>query len=330
MPVLSFAEALKETAPKTGQLRHLLVGNGFSMAQGGARFDYPTLLERSGLPDNGEIRNVFRQLRTVDFEEVMRALEHAAVIEAAYGECARSDRFNRDAGVVRDALIQAVREVHPGLQFDIPEDQRTACATFLRNFDQIFTLNYDLLLYWVIIHGARAHHRDGFGLGETIDGFRTFSLSANCTVFFVHGALHLFLDDQNGTRKRVVTNATIVNDITETIRRSRRLPLFVAEGTDAQKMRKINSVPYLRHAYEQLINCNGSLFIFGHSASENDSHIYAAVTRSRITTIYYCVFRPQDALSEVQARLARRLASNPRIQVKYVDSGTVTVWEAAA
>lgn len=326
MPVLSFAEALEETAPAT---RHLLVGNGFSMAQGGQRFNYLTLLERSGLPEDGEIRNVFRQLGTSDFEEVMRALEHAAVIEAAYGEHARSDRFNRDANLVRDALIHAVHEVHPGVQFDIPEEQRTTCADFVRQFHNIFTLNYDLLLYWVIIHGARRVHRDGFAFGEEINGFRTFSQAADCTVFFLHGALHLFLDNQNDTQKRVVTNATIVDDITETIRRQRKLPLFVAEGTAAQKMRKINSVQYLRHAYEQLSKLNGSLFIFGHSADQvKDKHIYDAVARSHILTIYFCVHRPQDALAEVQARLASFLATSPNKQVKYVDSGTVSVWGA--
>jgi hypothetical protein len=269
---------------------------------------------------------VFRQLGTVDFEEVIRALEHAAVIEAAYGESARSERFNADAGIVRDALIHAVREVHPGLQFDIPESQKTASAAFLRNFHTIFTLNYDLLLYWVILHGASSHHSDGFGLGDAVNGFRTFSPSANCTAFFVHGALHLFLDDQNDTQKRIMTGATIVNDITETIRLSRKLPLFVAEGTAAQKMRKINSVPYLRHAYEQLSGCNGSLFIFGHSAEGKDSHIYNAVARSRIDTIYFCVYRPENTLLESQTRLAPLVARNPHIQVKYVDSGTASVW----
>jgi hypothetical protein len=42
MPVLSFTEAVEKTEPET---RHLLAGNGFSIAQGGARFDYLTLLD---------------------------------------------------------------------------------------------------------------------------------------------------------------------------------------------------------------------------------------------------------------------------------------------
>jgi len=91
-------------------------------------------------------------------------------------------------------------------------------------------------------------------------------------------------------------------------------------------MRKVNSVPYLRHAYQELRRCNGSLFIFGHSAGEKDKHIYDAIASSQIGKIYFCVHRPQDALLEVQARLAPFVAVNPRKEVRYVDSGTVNVW----
>jgi hypothetical protein len=321
--LLTSAQALEESAQTS---RHLLVGNGFSMAQGGARFDYQTLLDRSGLPPGGEIRNVFQLLHTVDFEEVMKALEAAAVIENAYGDAARAGRFNADADALREALIHAVRQVHPGIQFDIPEVQRTNCAAFLRKFVTVFTLNYDLLAYWVILHGAQNQHSDGFGLEEAVAGFRTFSMGGNCSVYFLHGALHLFRDDQLNTQKRVVTNVTIIEDIAQTIRHLRKLPLFVAEGTTAQKMRKINSVSYLRHGYDRLQERDGSLCIYGHSAGEKDGHIYSAIGRSQINTIYCCVFRPADNFVEMQARLAPFSVRYPGIELKYVDGGTVDVW----
>ena len=43
-----------------------------------------------------------------------------------------------------------------------PKVQRDACAVFLKHFGTIFTLNYDLLLYWVILHAAAKEFRDGF------------------------------------------------------------------------------------------------------------------------------------------------------------------------
>jgi hypothetical protein len=59
------------------------------------------------LEEDGLVRNVFRVLSTVDFEEVMHALEHAATIEEAYGETRRAKQFQTDAGVVRESLIHA-------------------------------------------------------------------------------------------------------------------------------------------------------------------------------------------------------------------------------
>lgn len=324
--LISFEDALAGTRPET---RHVLIGNGFSRAQSDDdRFAYSSLLEKSGLADDHPIRNVFASLDTVDFEAVMRALEHAALVEEAYGEEGRARTLTDDAAELREALIHAVREVHPGIQFDVPEDQRTACAEFLSRFSKVFTLNYDLLLYWVILHGARAHHSDGFGLGEASAGFRKFSEAAHCSVYFLHGALHLFLDRQQETEKRIVTGVTIVDDITETIRRRQRMPLFVAEGTSGQKLRKINSVPYLRHCYETLQELEGSLFVFGHSADENDQHIYAALGRSDVEELYFFVHRPEENLPAMRERLAVFRERHRGISVRYIDAAEANVWGA--
>ena len=44
----------------------------------------------------------------------------------------------------------------------------------------------------------------------------------------------------------------VIATITDTIVNKKRFPVYVAEGTSQQKMRKINSVAYLRHCYETL------------------------------------------------------------------------------
>ena len=50
-------------------------------------------------------------LDTFDFEEGMRALEHAAKIETAYSDKEKSTQFQQDAEKVREALITAIRAV---------------------------------------------------------------------------------------------------------------------------------------------------------------------------------------------------------------------------
>lgn len=306
--------------------RSLLIGNGFSIAQAGAQFSYASLLDKAGLAPNNPVRNVFTALHTVDFEQVMQALQHAAQIEDAYGEADRATVFRNDATAVREALIHAVREVHPGISFDIPQVQRDRCGTFLRNFNSIFTLNYDLLLYWVILKMGGGVFTDGFGLGSTDGGFRTFSPQAMCNTYYLHGALHLFLGPKRETLKRIVTTGAIIDEIARTIRDRGQLPLFVAEGSSTQKMARINSVPYLRNAYDKLKDLNGSIFVHGHSVAENDFHLYNAIFSSDVDKMFFCVHRPDENLQGIRERLAPFSVRNDEIEVIYVDSATVQIW----
>jgi hypothetical protein len=320
---LSFSDAIKASGSNA---RTVLLGNGFSIAQAGSQFAYTNLLEKSGLAEGSPVRNVFQVLDTFDFEIVMKALVDAAQIELAYGDKDRSKKFTEDAAAVREALIHAIRGVHPGVQFDIPIAQRDACAVFLKNFESIFTLSYDLLLYWVILHAATKEFQDGFGLGETTDGFRKFNAGGYCNTYYLHGALHLFVDAELDTLKRIVTTNTIIDDIATTIRDRAQLPLFVAEGSVSQKLARIRSVPYLTYCYNELSSSTGSIFIFGHAASDNDAHIYDAICRSRVERVFVFVHQPKVNLERMRERLARYAERRRNIKWSYVDAATARVW----
>ncbi len=317
---------LNDVLEATAKLpRAVLLGNGFSIAQSGGQFGYGSLLEHSGLAGDAPVRQLFEMLQTVDFEEVMHALEAAALVESAYADQRRSEQFRVDAGVIRDALIHAVRTVHPGIQFEIPEDDMAACADFLGKFQQVFTLNYDLLLYWVILNAPNNKHNDGFGLGAQIGGFRTFSEQAYCSVYYLHGALHLFLNDELETQKRISAGG-IIDAIARSIKKRKQLPLFVAEGTSIQKASKIHSIPYLRHCYEQLSTIQGSLFVFGHSASGVDHHIYDAIFESRITIFVCFVHDPKNQLNAVAEKFAPYQVRREDVAFYYVDASSANVW----
>ncbi|GAA0008472.1 hypothetical protein ACVIWV_000726 [Bradyrhizobium diazoefficiens] len=319
---IPFDQAIKDSNAN----RSLLIGNGFSIAQGGGKFSYGNLLDQSNLSAGGSIRNVFNTLNTVDFELVMEALESAAKIEEAYGANDRAATFTTDAVSVREALIHAVREVHPAISLDIPQEQRDRCGQFLRKFGNVFTINYDLLLYWVILSVGGKIFTDGFGLGDEVDGFRTFSEDGICNTYYLHGALHLFLGEERDTLKRVVTRGAIIDEIAATIRRRNQLPLFVSEGSSTQKMARINSVPYLRYCYDKLSELTGDLFIYGHSIAENDYHLYDAVFRSSIDELYICVYKPDENLQAVKERIAPFSTRNGDIEITYVDASTAQIW----
>lgn len=318
--VISFDAALKKAATKGCSL---LLGNGFS-----ARYSsYKNLYEKADFSADDAVRALFDRLETVNFEQVVKTLEDASVVAAAYGHEDQSKLFEDDAVRVREGLVNAVRTAHPPYRDDIAR-MIPSCVEFLSSFGKVFTLNYDLLLYWVII--GRQQFSDGFGLGTESNGFRgPFKTGARCTIFNVHGGLHLYQTADYEIEKRLATAAGMIDAIAETISQDDRFPVYVAEGTSSAKLSRINEVPYLKHCYQQLCDCTGALFVYGHSASDSDAHIYKALFKSGIDHIYFCIFKPTaDSLAEMNGKLSYFQKSNgSRIGYTFVDAESAAVWE---
>ena len=147
---ISFKEALLEAGEKN---RHVLLGNGFSIALRPDIFTYNTLYEKA--MESGrltsEMQKVFDQLGTTDFEQVMEALQNAAALIRYYEESnpKLATQLEKDAELLRDVLAETIAANHPARPYEVSEEQHASCRRFLSNFTgSIYTLNYDLLLYW--------------------------------------------------------------------------------------------------------------------------------------------------------------------------------------
>jgi hypothetical protein len=319
--VTSFADALAATE---GVDRTLLIGNGFSAEF----FAYQTLLESSGLEPNSPLRNLFDELQTVDFEAAINALEGAALVARAYGDPVRSEEMMAGAQQVREALVHAVNDTHPLHRGELAFRYESA-AGFISNFARVFTLNYDLLLYWVNLERSRLN--DGFGLGERTENGRfhgPFKEGARCSIFNLHGGLHLFADQEGEVFKALDTGEGVVSTLTHEITQRHRLPIYVAEGSSSQKVRKINTIPYLRHCHQTLSAIETPVFVYGHSAAANDAHVYRSIFTSNAQHVYFGVFEPTD---EKVAVLDGHLANYQRAAMSetpysFFDSGSANVW----
>lgn len=321
--VIPFDEAVAAT---DGRDRSLLIGNGFSIEF----FNYRTLLQNAGLADDDPLWSLFDALETADFEMVIRALEEAAVVEGVYDQEEQAARLRGDAQRLREALVHSIRATHPEHREDIV-DRIPSCVQFLKHFATLFSLNYDLLLYWVQLD-LRRQFRDGFGLGDERAGFLgPFKEGAHCEIYNVHGGLHLFKRSDGEVEKRLMGSTGVIDAIARTITADRRLPLYVAEGTWQGKMAKINSVRYLRHCYEQLKSSEGMFFIYGHSANQNDRHIYRALFNSNIDHLYFCIHRPTADLNEIDGELARyKHRFGSAVDYTFVDAESARVWDRPA
>jgi hypothetical protein len=317
--IITFDEAIKATEDKD---RTLLIGNGFSATY----FSYKTLLAASGIAEGSALRNVFDALRTVDFEKVVRALEDASLIEAAYGHEGRATDLSKDAQTVRESLVQAVNATHPAHREDL---DYSISAAFLRHFNTVFSLNYDLLLYWTMLEETKL--RDGFGLGTQVGRFLgPFREDAYCTVYNLHGGLHLFDNGDGEVIKALHTGDGVIATITDTIERKQRLPIYVAEGTSRQKMQKIESIAYLRHCYAKLRENAATVIVYGHSADESDAHIYRAIFESGVRHIYFGVYQPdQDKVKSLDGQLAKyQKVWGKGATYEFYDSESAGVWGA--
>lgn len=319
--VMSFDDALAATV---GTDRALLIGNGFSTEY----FDYATLLDESGFAPGSAIRNLFDGLGTTDFEAAIQSLEAAALVATAYGDHARAADFLADSELVREGLVRAVNATHPAHRNDLAFRYEPA-SQFIGHFRSIFTLNYDLLLYWVNLE--RADLNDGFGLGErSADGrfYGPFRTDARCSIYNLHGGLHLFETEGETLSKALDFGDGVLATISHQIGVRHRLPLYVAEGTSRQKVRKINSSSYLRHCRETLVANTSPVFVYGHSAAENDEHIYRSLFASASPHIYFGVYQPNDdKVACLDGRLALyQRSTGSETPYSFFDSQSAAVW----
>jgi hypothetical protein len=321
--IISFQDAIDATKDED---RALLVGNGFSIDH----FSYKTLLAEAGLEDGSPIKALFEGLETVDFEAVIRALENAIIVEHAYGNDDHAVELEADAQTVREALVTAVNATHPAHREDLAFKYESAAA-FLKHFGSVFSLNYDLLLYWVSFELPKLY--DGFALGKKHHDGRfqgPFQEAAYCQIFNLHGGLHLFQDKIGNVYKALDHGKGVRATITDEIAKNCNLPLYVAEGNWPAKLKKINSVEYLRHCYRTLRDTTGNVFILGHSADQNDSHIYRAIFGSKAKHVWFGIYKPDDAKLRVfNAKLtAFHTIGGRQVSYSFFDAETAQVWDA--
>lgn len=95
---------------------------------------------------------LFDGLSTRDFERVLAYLQNAAAVAEHYaGRPAEGEQLRAEAIGLREALITAIIDGHPADQYALTNIEKDSCARFLLRFENIFTTNYDLLLYWVLV-----------------------------------------------------------------------------------------------------------------------------------------------------------------------------------
>lgn len=351
--VITFAEAIEQS--QGYKKRHLMLGNGFSIAYKYDIFTYRSLLEEADFTDLPEAREVFDALDTVDFEAIIRALQESAKILSVYGvDRELQEKLEEHSDRLKSTLVQTIAGKHPEGPFDVEEHQYASVRKFLSHFignnteGNIYTLNYDLLLYWAVMHEEEENptelvKSDGFGKEEGNEeaGYVVWHGETSAhgqRIHYLHGALHLF------DAGRELKKFTWINTGRRLIEQARQAmdedmyPLFVAEGTSEQKLTKIKHSGFLYHSYKSFTSMMNigthCLFIYGHSLAINDMHILHKIALGKVPQVFISIYGDvnNEANQQIVAMANHLIEERARLNnqyplaVTYYDATSADVW----
>ena len=335
---------------KKGRPHHLLIGNGFSIAYDKDIFSYNALSKFIEESDNELTKQVFHVYNTQNFETIMEQLNNMVsilkLLNAPDGLCKKVSEVSMD---LKAKLIDAITAMHPEHVFNIPEEKSQHCYQFLseyvNNDGQIFSTDYDLLLYWVMMRNSSQHFGDGFGRDADNVGYGKYApedgidwddseltwgkYKEDQNVHYLHGSLPLF-DSGKDIIKVEYDSANYLLEVIKKKINEGTYPVFVAAGNSAQKMNHITHNKYLTYCYDCLCEITGSLVVLGFSFGDNDTHIIDAINKAakhgqqrgdKLLSIYVGVF------SEGDYNHMKSIEDKFQTKVNYFDARTAHIWE---
>ncbi|WP_029585307.1 DUF4917 family protein [Bradyrhizobium sp. URHD0069] len=343
--IIPFEQAMH--AVRDLRKKHLLLGNGFSIALKPNIFTYGSLYENADFSKVPHVTKLFDALKTQDFEVVIKHLQDAATVVEVYRPSATTlaRSLRNDAAAIKDALVTAIAKRHPDRPYDVKPEEYAACRTFLSRFEHIFTLNYDVLLYWALmqseVDALKIRQDDGFRHPEEDPGapWVSWQQGNQATISYLHGALHLF---DAGSEITKYTWSKTDRPIVEQIRAAldeEKYPLFVSEGTSASKKARILHSGYLHKAHRSFESCCGSsgnaIFVYGHSLADNDDHVLRCIAKGNAACMAVSIYgdpaSPENKLiiAKAETLVQQRgpaKGKRPALDVIYYDAASAKVW----
>jgi hypothetical protein len=327
----------------------LIVGNGGSIALSPA-FRYTDLYQNACKNKlvSEAAQQVFEQFSKAnrDFERVLYSLWQADFVNQKL-ELAEDERKKvRKAYLeVRLALIKSVKEIHPDRT--ICTDERLSnIGRFMADFRTVFSLNYDLIVYWALLQAnsnMAAQLRDGFSkiskrkYSSRIEkrlfdaDFIQSSNNRTTKVFYPHGNLVLYQTSGGEESKLAANRDGLLNTITKYWRDNDGQPLFVCEGSAEAKVSTISQSKYLSSVFQQALPASRqSLTIYGWSIGEQDSHILKQLALSNCQIAAVSVFgdgKSEKQLAKEKDGMRDMLRTYAGInQVEFFDAQSAGCW----
>ncbi|MGU0693666.1 DUF4917 family protein [Pseudomonas aeruginosa] len=310
----------------------ILLGNGASIAVS-RRFAYGSLLEHAQQNNllTEDVGRLFDFFGTQDFELILRLVWQATNVNKSLQI---PDERTRTAYLhVRDCLIEAVRAVHP--EHGEVQARLPLMYQFLKSFDTVLSLNYDLLVYWTMTYGLNVEDRHRFkdcfvGNARFDDDWQKYrelyNERTNTLVFYPHGSLALCRDAVEQEFKVHAGGAGLLEAILDEWRSEHFVPLFVSEGTMSQKVSSIQSSYYLSTVYREVLTSpRQTLTLFGWGIGEHDRHLLRRMHNTGIQRVAVSVYRDDQVYCNY-ADQTIRADLGQQVEVEFFDCESPGCW----
>jgi hydroxymethylpyrimidine pyrophosphatase-like HAD family hydrolase len=313
----------------------LLLGNGFSINLHG-HFNYASLFQEFLKKRTPNEREIFKSFATHNFELIQETLLSAKKVNKIF-DIAKNDRkIDGAIKALKDGLIESIRNNHPTYS-QTNKNQLQQLSIQLNNFGDIFTLNYDLFLYHIIMlikdesqkRNEEASYSDYFwgkynDQPEQFKQFMDYDEYLRNHVYYLHGALFLFKIPPDTLKlRRGGAPKELIEMIGEVITRG-IMPLFVSEGKYKEKLEAIKRSNYLSFCYGALEESKDPLVIFGTSLSGQDAHIAEAInhqkSKRKLAISMHIANKSKGELKEEIKRLKAKFKSH---EICFFDSKTI-------
>lgn len=340
-------EEVTTSLTKKKRAMSLLMGNGFSMAYDKDIFSYNALYTFLTSQEDELLNKLFGAIKTKNFELVMQQLDTTIALLKAFGsEPALEEQIKAASEKLKQDLLKSIQELHPEHVYKMPDEKSSACAEFLGVFlgsgGHIYTTNYDLLLYWVLMRQGVAHPVDGFGrelenpveasegAGQEWSELRWGPNQAEQNIHYLHGALHIFDSGSEVVKEQYDQDNYLLKNISARLEEG-SYPIFVTAGNGGEKLEHIRHNRYLSYCYDRLCTVDGSLVTFGFNFGPYDDHIIEAINKAakfrskqppKLWSIYIGVYSEADAVH------IKSIENKFHLKVHIFNAKTANVWGA--
>lgn len=211
------------------------------------------------------------------------------------------------------------------------------CERFIKNFSNIFTLNYDPLLYFESLN-YMVKQKDS---QMVVDGFHADDYlkedciikrlieKDGCKIYYLHGSYFIIMEHKKDKKIRLRKLSFHPKNYEEAIKTvedlfleealEQRIPFVILEDRTQMKENHISNSEYLKHCKKILQFTGGRLLVFG-TSFENDQHIWECLKNSEYEKIYITCRKEK---SEEEQKILEEIPC----KIEYIKISDNVIWE---